>query len=260
MPGGRLSKETPGIRELAMALADRGNRVLIWDRPNCGASDVCFAGASESALHGDVLAGLLQTLDMAPAVLSGGSNGARVSLTAARSHPEVTAGVAVWWVSGGAYQEGFLANLYCAESIRAAWTGGMDAVVALPEWAEVLAANPANRQRFLDQDRGAFIATMERWMRAYFACHDGETVLGLPDADAATLDMPVLVFRGGSSDVHHPRAVSEHLAGLLPRAELVDSPWPDTEFMDRRARGEVGFPRWPMLAPQLVDWADAQLP
>jgi pimeloyl-ACP methyl ester carboxylesterase len=32
------------VRELAVALAERGNRVLIWDRPNCGASDVRFTG------------------------------------------------------------------------------------------------------------------------------------------------------------------------------------------------------------------------
>ena len=34
-PGGRFSKDSPGVRELALALAERGNRVLIWDRPNC---------------------------------------------------------------------------------------------------------------------------------------------------------------------------------------------------------------------------------
>ncbi|MGO8890875.1 MAG: hypothetical protein ACLQB1_14460 [Streptosporangiaceae bacterium] len=32
-PGGRFSKDSPGVRELAAALAERGNRVLIWDRP-----------------------------------------------------------------------------------------------------------------------------------------------------------------------------------------------------------------------------------
>ena len=33
-PGGRFSKDYPGVRELAVALAEQGNRVLIWDRPN----------------------------------------------------------------------------------------------------------------------------------------------------------------------------------------------------------------------------------
>ena len=45
-PGGRFTKESPGVRELAQALAEHGNKVLIWDRPNCGESDVCFEGPS----------------------------------------------------------------------------------------------------------------------------------------------------------------------------------------------------------------------
>src|SRR5207245_6704974 len=85
-PGGRFSKDSPGVRELAAALAERGNRVLIWDRPNCGASDVCFTGPSESAMQADVLAGLLERLDMAPAVIAGGSGGSRVSLLTAARH------------------------------------------------------------------------------------------------------------------------------------------------------------------------------
>src|SRR5271169_6437864 len=75
-PGGRFSKDYPGVRELAEGLAGEGNRVLIWDRPNCGESDVCFRGASESAMQADILAGLLSHLDMTPAVIAGGSGGA----------------------------------------------------------------------------------------------------------------------------------------------------------------------------------------
>src|SRR5215469_10808096 len=79
-PGGRFSKDYPGVRELAQALAQRGDRVLIWDRPNCGESDVCFEGATESDMQADTLAALLSHLDMTPAVIAGGSGGARVSL------------------------------------------------------------------------------------------------------------------------------------------------------------------------------------
>ena len=52
-PGGRFSKDSPGVRELAAALGERGNRVLIWDRPNCGASDVCFTGPSKKTTSFD---------------------------------------------------------------------------------------------------------------------------------------------------------------------------------------------------------------
>src|SRR4029450_436558 len=78
-PGGRFSMDSPGVRELARALATEGNRVLVWDRPNCGASDVAFTGPSESALQADVLAALLSQLGMAPAGLAGGPGGDGVS-------------------------------------------------------------------------------------------------------------------------------------------------------------------------------------
>ena len=57
-PGGRYPKEDPGIRPLAEALAAAGNRVVIWDRPNCGESDVCFDGPTESEMQADYLAGV----------------------------------------------------------------------------------------------------------------------------------------------------------------------------------------------------------
>src|SRR6202158_1956296 len=74
-PGGRFSKDYGGVREMAQALAAHGKQVLIWDRPNCGESDVCFTGSSESAMQADALAGLLTQLGMTPAVIAGGSGG-----------------------------------------------------------------------------------------------------------------------------------------------------------------------------------------
>src|SRR3954454_6604207 len=150
-PGGRFSKDSPGVRELAAALADLGNRVLIWDRPNCGESDVSFTGSSESAMQADALAELLRQLDMTPAVIAGGSGGSRVSLLTAARHRDVASGVAMWWISGGVSALMAPGTHYCGGSIAAAWEGGMEAVVALPEWAEVLERNPRNRELFLDQ-------------------------------------------------------------------------------------------------------------
>src|SRR6185312_6660224 len=101
-PGGRFSKDVPGIRELAEAIAAHGQRVVIWDRPNCGASDVCFTGASESQMQADHLAGLLRHLALGPAVIVGGSGGARVSLLTAAEHPHVADRLGMLWSSGGA--------------------------------------------------------------------------------------------------------------------------------------------------------------
>jgi pimeloyl-ACP methyl ester carboxylesterase len=253
-PGGRFTKESPGVRELAEALAAGGNRVLIWDRPNCGESDVCFEGSSESAMQADALAGLLTRLDMVPAVIAGGSGGARVSLLTAARHREVATGLAIWWISGGVFGLMTLATHYCGGSLGTAWRDGMEAVVALPEWQEVLERNPTNRERFLGQDRQQFIHAMERWMLAYCP-RDDQPVPGLSDADARDLDLPALVFRSGASDAHHTRATSEALARILPKAELVEPPWGDREWAERGESREEGiFSRWPLLAPILLEW------
>jgi pimeloyl-ACP methyl ester carboxylesterase len=256
-PGGRFSKDVPGVRELAEALAARGQRVLIWDRPNCGASDVCFTGESESQMQADKLAGLLRALGMAPAVVMGGSGGSRVSLLTAVRHPDVTSKLAMVWISGGTYGLLLLAVHYCGESVRAAWQGGMEAVVALPDWAEVLERNPRNRDLFLAMDRQTFIETLERWMLVYCPA-PGSTVPGLADHDLAKLDAPTLVFRSGMSDPHHTRATSEKLHELIPGSRLVEPPWPDDEWNQRgeAARNGTGhlFERWPLLAPQLLEF------
>lgn len=260
-PGGRFSKDYGGVREMAEALAARGRRVLIWDRPNCGASDVCFDGDSESVIQADALAGLLRRLELGPAVLVGGSGGARVTLLTVARHPELAAGTALWWMSGGAYGLMALGVHYCGGSLAAAWQHGMEAVVALPEWQEVLERNPGNRERMLRLDRKAFIASLERWMLAYVP-REGQLIPGLPDADAKGVAVPALVFRSGESDVHHTRETSERLAALLPAARLVEPPWGDREWIERTEAAQQGaslFERWPLLVPQLVDWADASV-
>ena len=257
-PGGRFSKDEPGIRELAQTLAASGQRVVTWDRPNTGASDVCFEGPSESEMQADKLAGLLRALDLAPAVIVGGSGGARVSLLTAAKHPDVTAKLAMLWISGGVYGSMLLGVHYCGESIRVAWRGGMEAVVELPEWAGVLERNPKNRKRFLDLDPRQFIETLERWMLVYCP-QPGATVAGLSDAECAALAVPTLVFRSGALDPHHTRATSERIAALMPNAQLVEPPWGDDEWNERGDASRAGtghlFERWPLLAPQLLEFA-----
>jgi pimeloyl-ACP methyl ester carboxylesterase len=262
-PGGRFSKDTPGLRQLAESLAARGKQVLIWDRPNTGASDVVFTGPSESEMQADRLAGLLQTLDMTPAVIFGGSGGSRISLLTVARHPEVAAGLAMVWISGGTYGLMGLALVYCGESIRAAWRGGMEAVVKLPEWNEVLERNPANRERFLSLDPRAFIETLERWMEAYCP-NPNALVPGMPDDQYPQVTVPTLIFRSGVSDPHHTRATSERLHELMVGSHLVEPPWGDEEWNERSdaASGGTGFlfERWPLLAPQLLEFAEASVP
>ncbi len=181
----------------------------------------------------------------------GGSGGSRVSLLTAVRHPEVVDRLALVWISGGVYGLLLLATHYCGESIRAAWQGGMEAVAALPEWAEVIEKNPRNRARFLALDPRRFIETLERWMLVYCPAPDS-TIPGLRDDELSKLDVPTLIFRSGASDPHHTRVTSETLHDLIPGSRLVEPPWPDDEW---KQRGEAPA-RWhrsplqPLAAPR----------
>jgi pimeloyl-ACP methyl ester carboxylesterase len=258
-PGGRFPKETPGVRELAQELAKGGFRTVIWDRPSSGASDISFEGSSESQLHADTLAGLLRALDMAPALVIGGSAGARVSLLTAVHHPDVVDRLAMLWITGGLLSLAMLANLYCHDSMFAAARDGMEAVAQLPMWQEQIQNNPRNREILLSQDREAFVAKMMAWGAALIGTGD-QPVPGLDVAQLAKLKMPVMVFRSGQSDVHHPRATSEAVQRAIPGSKLVEPPWGDREWLDRSKAQEAGeglFARWPLLAPQLLEFANA---
>jgi pimeloyl-ACP methyl ester carboxylesterase len=258
-PGGRFSKDKPGVRELASGIADAGNRVLIWDRPNCGESDVCFEGTEgESEMQADYLAALLEHLELAPAIVAGGSAGARISLLTVVRRPEVARGLAMWWITGGVH--GYVVNAYhyCVESIKAAWVEGMDGVVKLPQWQEVIERNPSNRQRFLDQDRDEFLATFDRWTRVHLA-RDDEIVAGLTAEQASAVKVPSLVVRSHPLDWVHLTATSERVAAALPNATVAD--WPDDEARDLALEmyatsPSALFTRWPLLVPGLLRWAE----
>ena len=70
----------------------------------------------------------------------------------------------------------------------------MNAVAALPDWSEPLAKNPGNRQRILDQEPAAFIATMERWMMAF---------VPKPDEYVPAQPYEELFSEGGLPSVRH---------------------------------------------------------
>jgi 2-hydroxy-6-oxonona-2,4-dienedioate hydrolase len=227
-PGGRFSMEFPGVRPLAEELAEH-YQVLLWDRPNTGKSDVKFTGNSESEMHADDLAALLNALDLAPAVLVGGSAGSRLSLVTAIRHPEVTRKLAIWWMSGGVFGTMYLAMNYILPVIAAALVDGMEAVVELPMWADTLAANPSNRARLLALDVDAFIAGQKRWLNAYIPDVEAP-VPGLTEDALAAIAIPTLIFRSGREDEYHPESLSLALHRLIPGSELVDPPWGEGEW------------------------------
>jgi pimeloyl-ACP methyl ester carboxylesterase len=258
-PGGRFSKDTPGVRELAQELAKGGFKVLIYDRPNCGESDISFNCESESFQNADTLAGLLRALNFGPALLFGGSGGARETLLAAIRHPDVVERVFILWISGGGIGIATLPITYYAESVMTALAAGMEAVADLPTWKEVTTRNPSNRDRFLAFDRDEFSLKL-RALGDAFLPHPGAPIPCATVEQLKGIKVPVMVLRSGTSDPHHPRATSEAVAALIPGAQIVDPPWGDREWMDQLAATGFGqtqglFSRWPLLAPQVLAFA-----
>lgn len=259
-PGGRFAMDTPGLRELGEALVAGGRRVLLWDRPNCGASDLSFDGASESELHAHTLIGLIRALDLGPAALVAGSAGSRVSLIAAAHDPAAVSQLVLWWISGGPISLAQLAAHYCGEPAMAASIGGMTAVAAAPCWADQIRRNPRNREILLAQDAQRYIETLQRWALAY-APSERSPVPGMAPGDFARLKMPALIFRSGRSDLSHTRRTSEWVHELIPHSEIVDPPWPDDEWNRRLAaqhQGQGLFANWPKLAPAILEFTGRQ--
>jgi pimeloyl-ACP methyl ester carboxylesterase len=243
------------MRSFADKLVAGGRRVLLWDRPNCGASDFCFDGESESAMQGRALTRLIRALDLGPTALAGGSAGSRTSLLAAAHDPEIVSHLIQWWISGGVISLMSLGNAYCCDPAVAASLGGMEAVAAMPLFAEQMQRNPRNRDILLAQDPEAFIAVMERWASA-FAATSGSPVPGLSADDVARLTMPVMIFKGSSRDIYHPARISEAVHRLIPHSELVDPPWTEEEFQDSwiaaTQSGAGHFLQWPRLAEPIL--------
>ena len=257
-PGGRFTMDVPGLRELGEALAAGGRRVLIYDRPNCGMSDACLRGESESELQAEALAGLIRHLDLGQTVIAGGSGGARVSMLAAARNPDICSHLAMWWISGDPIGLMQLATYYCGEAATLASEGGMAAVLQATSWAENFAKNPGSRDRLAAMDPDQFIAVMQKWASAYVPS-DISPVPGMKPRDFARLTMPVLVFRSGKSDLSHTRATSEWVHRLVPHSLFLDPPWNDDEWNYRSKQTREGeglnlFKSWPKLAPIILDF------
>jgi hypothetical protein len=122
----------------------------------------------------------------------------------------------LWRVTGGAYAAQRLVENYYTQFINAAQQGGMEAVCRTEHFAEVIAANPANRARLTALDPQRFIGIMEDWRRAF---NDGaqHPVIGLSPDELRSLTMPACIIPG--NDRVHPREPGQAAHRLMPNSE-----------------------------------------
>jgi pimeloyl-ACP methyl ester carboxylesterase len=217
MPGGRSSLDL--VRPVTEPLT-RNYRCVIYDRRNCGASDILIAGEeSEQEIWADELAQLIRQLDLAPAYLGGWSAGCRVAILTAIRHPELVKGLLLGWVTGGGFAAESLAHQYYGQFIEAAQTGGMRAVAETEFFAERIKMNPGNRERLLKMDAREFISVMQRWS-VYFTKGADLPVIGATEAELREIKAPACIL-AGDDDVH-PTTAAQNLHRLLPDSELHD--------------------------------------
>ncbi|CAN5560063.1 alpha/beta hydrolase [soil metagenome] len=259
-PGGRFSKDIPGLRPLAKKLVEGGYRVLLWDRPNCGKSDVQFYGQSESHMRAEALYTLITELGIGPCIIAGGSGGARDSMLTTMLYPEIVTKLVVWNIVGGVYGSFVLGSYYIIPNILAVRGAGMKAVVGIAEWQDRIAENPDNEARILAQDPDEFLKLMLRWLNA-FVPKPGQTIPGVEDELFANIKVPTLIIRGGENDMDHPKRTSLEISCLIKGAELIDPPWPEDAWEragEKQAQGKVKrfnmFDTWVQAAPPILDF------
>jgi len=261
-PGGRFSKDIPGLRPLAEALARGGYRVLLWDRPNCGKSDVQLFGESESHMRAVVLNELIAALGVGPCILAGGSGGARDSMLTAVLYPQQVTRLVLWNIVGGIFGTFVLGHVYVVSSILAVRGRGMPGLLDVSDWRTCIEANPANRERLLGFTADEFLSIMLRWLNA-FITKPGQTIPGVDDHLFDDLSIPTLIIRGGEDDLNHPKRTSLEVQCLIKGSELIDPPWPEDAWeraSEAMAQGKSKrfnlFDTWVQAAPSILEFLD----
>lgn len=215
-PGGR--RPLDAVKSLAQRIAAAGYRVLIYDRRNCGASDVVIDGSdSEYQIWADDLHALLGRLDALPAWIGGGSSGCRLSLLFALRYPGAVRGLLLWRITGGQFAAKRLARQYYGQFIDAAQQGGMAAVCATEHFSDRIRERPANRERLLALDPRVFIDVMTNWS-TYFMLGADQPVIGVGETELESITAPACIIPG--NDNTHKRPVGENLQRLMPNSEL----------------------------------------
>ncbi len=221
-PGSRYDMNA--VRGLAEQLASE-YRVIIYDRRNCGASDVIISGdLSEQEIWAEDVYEILHQLQATPAYVGGGSAGCRVSLLLAIRHPESVKGLLLWHITGGTVAAEQLGYSYYEEFIEIAREDGMLGVTKTDFFAERIRQNPSNLERLTSMHTDDFMAVMRRW-RTFFT--DKDPVIGATKEQLEKIAVPAVIIPG--DDDVHPLLVGQNLHSILPDSELHSPVWSKEE-------------------------------
>lgn len=254
--GGPWIALTPGARRpydelvpIGRLLAERGYRVLLHDRRNCGRSEVGIeASGSEHEIWADDLHELARQLEAASIYVGGSSAGARLALLVALRHPAAVKGLLLWRVTGGRHAVEKLAHQYYGSFMEMARKGGMAAVCASDHFAACIAARPSNRDRLMAMKPDELIGVMGTWRENFLRAAE-LPVVGATEEQLRAMDIPVCIV-AGNDKVHTP-ATARKMASLIRRSELHDDvvvKRPDDDLLEEWDQVE-----WKAKQGQLAD-------
>ena len=263
-PGGRFSKDYGGVHELADKLAAGGKRVLLWDRPNCGRSDIQLYGQSESHMRAETLGLMLEKLGIQKVIAAGGSGGARDMILFTIMYPAMVRKLITWCIVGGTFSTMSLAGVYILNELRVIRAQGIEGICEMGVgpfgWKPLIEANPRNRQRLHDLGAEAFEAVMLRWLDA-FTPKPNEAIPGVPDYQFDSIKVPTLIVRGGEKDYDHPKRTSFEIHALIKGSTLIEPPWPEDAWEVASSARNAGqgslFDFWQLAAPDFLKFIDA---
>jgi pimeloyl-ACP methyl ester carboxylesterase len=251
------------VRPLAEGIAAGGYRVLLWDRPNCGRSDVQLYGRSESHMRTETLRILLDELGVGEVLLAGGSGGARDSIIFTIENPDRVRKLATWNIVGGNYSTMSLAGVYILPELGTVRARGIEGILALGgragSWEDLCRVNPRNADRLRAIGSEEFERVMNRWLDAFIP-KPNEAIPGVPDWQFEGITCPTLIIRGGARDFHHPTRTSYEVHVLIKGSTLIEPPWPEDAWEQASSATAAGtgflFDPWVQAAPALVDFFD----
>ena len=207
-------------------------RVLFLDRRNSGHSDVAIEEAPSLAhQYIDDLHYVLQSLNMFPAYIGGGSMGSVFSLLMAHRYPEDVKGLILHHTPTNDRErlripldQAFfrLAEVAEKESMQVVIETSQKAYLEgkrILGWvAETIALNPNNRDRFLAMGSSVFAAITRSW--GEWALSDRYPFASLTDEQVKRITVPAIVTHG--FDALHPEHTAKRLCELLSDAEWAD--------------------------------------
>ena len=204
---------------------------IAFDRRECGQS----GGRVERVTWQHYVAqgkGLLEHLGIARAHLIGGCMGCPPVAAFAVAHPQMVAGMILYWPVGGAKYR-ISSHQRFAEHLKFVDSEGLRGVVALVvkdgkpfgadprggPWASVIRRDAGFAAAYAEQDARQYRLACEGMCGALF---DRDTAPGAEPEDLMRVDMPALVVPG--HDAAHATSAARYLEECLPRSQYWDKP------------------------------------